>query len=117
MITDFQKLLAETAHVFDVTPEIILAKGRKKEIALARQVVMALWSDHHSFQDATNRVNRTCHNTAMYARERILNRAELDPNFARIVAGIAARCQHEEPEEKNRILSTFCLEERNNGAN
>ena len=94
MITDFQKLLAETARVFDVTPEVILAKGRKKEIALARQVVMALWSDHHSFQDATNRVNRTCHNTAMYARERIINRAELDPNFARLVAGIAARCQH-----------------------
>ena len=65
-------------------------------MALARQVVMALWSDHHAFQDATNRVNRTCHNTAMYARERVLNRAELDPNFARIVAGIAARCQHTE---------------------
>jgi chromosomal replication initiation ATPase DnaA len=117
MITDFQKLLAETARVFDVTPEVILAKGRKKEIALARQVVMALWSDHHSFQDATNRVNRTCHNTAMYARERILNRAELDPNFARIVAGIAARCQHEEPEEKNRTLSTFCLEKMENEPN
>lgn len=96
MITDFQKLLTETARAFDVTPEVILAKGRKKEIALARQVVMALWSDHHSFQDATNRVNRTCHNTAMYARERIINRAELDPNFARLVAGIAARCQHAE---------------------
>jgi chromosomal replication initiation ATPase DnaA len=105
MITDFQKLLAETARVFDVTPEVILAKGRKKEIALARQVVMALWSDHHSFQDAANRVNLTCHNTAMYARERILNRAELDPNFARIVAGIAARCQHtaEEPEPLEKI--------------
>ena len=105
MITDFQKLLAETARVFDVTPEVILAKGRKKEIALARQVVMALWSDHHSFRDATNRVNRTCHNTAMYARERILNRAELEPNFARIVAGIAARCQHTNPSNSTGLES------------
>ena len=94
MITDFDKLLTETARVFDVTPEAILAKGRKKTIALARQVVMALWSDHHAYQDATNRVNRTCHNTAMYARERVLNRAEFDPAFGRIVAEISARCQH-----------------------
>lgn len=117
MIANFDKLLHETARAFDVAPEVILAKGRKKEIALARQVVMALWSDHHAFQDATNRVNRTCHSTAMHARERILNRAELDPNFARMVAGIAARCQHEEPEEKNRVPSTFCLEEQNNETN
>lgn len=97
MITDFQKLLAETARIFDVTPEIILANGRKAEIALARQVVMTIWSDHHSFQDAANRVNRTSHQTAMHARERIINRAELDPSFARIVAGIAAQCQHPNP--------------------
>jgi len=97
MIANFDKLLHETALAFDVTTEGILGPTRHKTMALARQVVMALWSDHHSFQDATNRVNRTCHNTAMYARERIINRAELDPNFARIVAGIAARCQHATP--------------------
>ena len=101
MITNFKKLLNETALAFDVTPEAILAKGRKKEIALARQVVMALWSDHHTFQDATNRVNRYCHNTAMYARDRILNRAGVDSSFARIVAGIAARCQHSEENPSN----------------
>ena len=96
MIANFDRLLTETARAFDVTTEGILGPTRHKTMALARQVVMALWSDHHAFQDATNRVNRTCHNTAMYARERVLNRAELDPNFARIVAGIAARCQHTE---------------------
>ena len=93
MIADFDKLLTETARAFDVTAEDILGPTRHKTMALARQVVMALWSDHHTYQDATNRVNRTCHNTAMYARERVLNRAEFDQNFARIVAGIAARCQ------------------------
>ena len=96
MIANFDKLLTETARAFDVTEDGILGPTRHKTMALARQVVMALWSDHHAFQDATNRCNRTCHNTAMYARERVLNRAELDPNFARIVAGIAARCQHTE---------------------
>ena len=101
MIANFEQLLAETARAFDVKVEDILGPTRHKTMALARQVVMALWSDHHSFQDATNRVNRTCHNTAMYARERVLNRAELDQNFARIVAGIAARCQNEQPVEKS----------------
>ena len=96
MIANFNKLLQETARAFNLTEEGILGPTRHKTMALARQVVMALWSDHHAFQDATNRCNRTCHNTAMYARERVLNRAELDPNFARIVAGIAARCQHTE---------------------
>jgi chromosomal replication initiation ATPase DnaA len=96
MIANFDQLLHETAQAFDVAPADILGPTRHKTMALARQVVMALWSDHHSFQDATNRVNRTCHNTAMYARERIINRAEFDPNFASIVAGIAARCQHAE---------------------
>lgn len=100
MIASFDQLLHETAQAFGVPPEDILGPTRHKTMALARQVVMALWSDHHSFQDATNRVNRTCHNTAMYARERVLNRAELDKNFARIVAGIAARCQNEQPVEK-----------------
>ena len=93
MITNFEKLLHETARAFDVTAEDILGPTRHKTMALARQVIMALWSDHHTYQDATNRVNRTCHNTAMYARERVLNRAELDQDFAWIVAGIAARCQ------------------------
>ena len=94
MINNFEKLLHETAKAFDVTPEDILGPTRHKTMALARQVVMALWSDHHAYQDATNRCNRTCHNTAMYARERVLNRAGFDPAFASIVAGIAARCQH-----------------------
>jgi len=105
MIANFDQLLAETAQAFDVKVEDILGPTRHKEMALARQVVMALWSDHHSFQDATNRVNRVCHNTAMYARERVLNRAELDQNFARIVAGIAARCQHTNPSNSTGLES------------
>lgn len=94
MINNFEKLLHETAKAFDVTEADILGPTRHKTMALARQVVMALWSDHHAYQDATNRCNRTCHNTAMYARERVLNRAGFDPAFASIVSGIAARCQH-----------------------
>ena len=100
MITDFNLLLKETADAFGVTAEAILAPGRKAHIALARQVVMALWSDHHPFQDCVDRVNRGCHNTAMHARDRILNKAEFDKGFAAVVAGIAARCQYQPQENE-----------------
>ena len=55
MISNFEKLLHETAKAFDVTEADILGPTRHKTMALARQVVMALWSDHHAYQDATNR--------------------------------------------------------------
>ena len=97
MITDFDLLLAETARTFDVSTEAILGPSRHQTISLARHVVMALWSDHHSFPESAARCRRVCHNSAMYAREKVLNRAELDANFARLVAGIADRCQHANP--------------------
>jgi chromosomal replication initiation ATPase DnaA len=103
MITDFDLLLAETARTFDVSTEEILGPSRHQTISLARHVVMALWSDHHSFPESAARCRRVCHNSAMYAREKVLNRAELDANFARLVAGISNRCQHSNPSNSTGI--------------
>lgn len=101
MITDFDKLVDETARAFNVPPDEILGASRKHDPAMARHVVMALWSDYHPFQDAANRCNRNCHNSAMYARERVLNRAGYDADFARVVAGISARCKQAEEKPAN----------------
>jgi chromosomal replication initiation ATPase DnaA len=100
MITDFDLLLTETEAAFQVGREEILGPTRKKTPALARHVVMALWADDHAFQDAANRCNRGCHSTAMWARERVLSMAELDPSFASMINAIYHKCQWraEEPE-------------------
>ena len=103
MIADFNLLVEETSLAFMVDPEDILGPKRTKLAALARHVVMALWADFHPYQDASSRCNRGCHSTAMWARQRVLNMAEIDESFAAIVRSISRRCQHnpetkEEPE-------------------
>ena len=94
MIVDFDLLLSETAKAFQIGAEDILGPRRTMTASMARHVVMALWADHHPYQDASNRCNRRCHSTSMWARQRVLNAAEIDPSFALLVAGISKRCQH-----------------------
>ena len=100
VIADFDLLLAETSKVFRVSTADILGPKRTRAASLARHVVMAIWTDYHSFQDASNRCNRGCHSTSMWARQRVLNEAEMDASLAAMIAGISRRCQHgAEPEE------------------
>lgn len=94
MITDFNLLLAETSKAFQVSEEDILGPRRTRAASLARHVVMAIWTDYHSFQDASNRCNRGCHSTSMWARQRILSEAGMDASLASIIDGISKRCQH-----------------------
>lgn len=104
MIADFDLLVEETSLAFMVDPEDILGPRRTKLASLARHVVMALWADFHPYQDASSRCNRGCHSTAMWARQRVLNMAEIDEHFASIVKIIARRCQHNfSTEEKPEI--------------
>ena len=103
VIANFNLLLEETAKEFGVETEDILGPRRTQTASLARHVVMALWADHHPYQDASTRCNRGCHSTAMWARQRVLNMAEIDEYFAAMVKNISKRCQHnpetkEEPE-------------------
>ena len=99
MITDFYKLVDQTALMFDVHPDEILGPSRKKEPSRARHVVMALWADHHSYQDAANRCGRKCHSTVIHAREKILNKAGIDQSLANMLEMIVARCQYGASEE------------------
>ena len=116
MIADFDLLVEETSIEFMVPPEDILGPRRTKLASLARHVVMALWADFHPYQDASTRCNRGCHSTAMWARQRVLNMAEIDESFAAIVRSIARRCQHDyfaikepETEEKPEVkYFTIC---------
>lgn len=93
MITDFDLLVSETARILNVPSSEILSRSRKKEPTRARHVIMALWSDHHSFQDTADKCGRSCHSTVIHAREKLLNRAGMDQSLARIVETISARCQ------------------------
>jgi len=93
MIVDFDLLVRETADAFGIDPHEVLGLSRKKTEALARHVVMALWADDHAYQDTVDRCRRRCHNTAMFASAKVFAMAQIDVSFARMVAGISARCQ------------------------
>ena len=107
MIADFNLLLEETAKAFGVETEDILGPRRTQTVSLARHVVMALWADYHPYQEASQKCNRGCHSTSMWARQRVLNMAAMDDSFAAMVSAIAQKCQYaptetetEEPVEK-----------------
>jgi len=75
MLINCQKtLLQSAADVLGVTPEDILGKRKRFTEALARQIVMTLWSESHSLQDSAEIVNRTHHTAAFYARRKIYER-------------------------------------------
>jgi chromosomal replication initiation ATPase DnaA len=112
MIADFNLLLEETAKTFKVTPEEILGPKRTRIVSLARHVVMTLWSDYHPFQDASDRCNRNCHSTAMWARQRVLNLADLNPMFSTMVARIAKRCQYGRTEPENDMEDEPIVEDK-----
>lgn len=94
MITNFDLLVTETALVFDIPADEILGHSRKKEVTLARHVVMTLWADDHSYKDTANRCERGCHSTVIHAREKILNKAGLDHSLAYMMSKISRRCQY-----------------------
>ena len=63
-------LIQSVADVIGVKPEAITGKRKRLSEALARQVVMTLWSEAHSLQDSAEIVNRSHHTAAFYARKK-----------------------------------------------
>ena len=63
-------LIQSVADVIGVKPEAITGKRKRLSEALARQLVMTLWSEAHSLQDSAEIVNRTHHTAAFYARKK-----------------------------------------------
>jgi chromosomal replication initiation ATPase DnaA len=63
-------LIQSVADVIGVKPESITGKRKRLAEALARQIVMTLWSEAHSLQDSAEIVNRGHHTAAFYARKK-----------------------------------------------
>lgn len=70
LIDNKSALIQSVADVCGVKPEAITGKRKRLSEALARQIVMTLWSEAHSLQDSAEIVNRTHHTAAFYARKK-----------------------------------------------
>lgn len=75
IIDDFDVLLESTAQVLGIEKHLILGPSRHALPSHGRQIVMALWSEHHSLIDSARVVGRISHGVAMYARQRIFSRS------------------------------------------
>ena len=74
LIDNKSALIQSVADVLGVKPEAIAGKRKRFSEALARQIVMTLWSEAHSLQDSAEIVNRTHHTAAFYARKKTYER-------------------------------------------
>ena len=70
LIDNKSALIQSVADVIGVKPEAITGKRKRYSEALARQLVMTLWSEAHSLQDSAEIVNRSHHTAAFYARKK-----------------------------------------------
>lgn len=70
LIDNKSALIQSVADVVGVKPEAITGKRKRYSEALARQLVMTLWSEAHSLQDSAEIVNRSHHTAAFYARKK-----------------------------------------------
>jgi len=70
LIDNKSALIQSVADVIGVKPEAITGKRKRLSEALARQLVMTLWSEAHSLQDSAEIVNRSHHTAAFYARKK-----------------------------------------------
>ena len=73
-------LIAAAADVMGISPESITGKRKTFAEALARQIVMTLWSESHSLQSACEVVGRIHHTSAVYARTKILSQLQYCEN-------------------------------------
>lgn len=85
---DFHKLVDTCAREFQTTAEEILGKSKVHNVATARHLVAALWSDNHSYMDTARRLNKSKHWTIMNSRERIRFLVETDKWMSRVCADV-----------------------------
>jgi chromosomal replication initiation ATPase DnaA len=76
LVDDEKALITAAAIVMGVTPEAITGRRKRYAESLARQIVMAIWSDSHSLQHSCEIVGRTHHTAAYYARRAIHERLQ-----------------------------------------
>jgi chromosomal replication initiation ATPase DnaA len=90
-INDSAALLSAAADIMQTTPEAI--KGARKTFteSLARQIVMTLWAESHTLQEACGIVGRTHHTSAVYARRKIHSRLQYCEATRARISGIIER--------------------------
>lgn len=71
LIDNAQALIHAAADVMQIDPEDITSKRRTFAVSLARKIVMTLWAESHSLQDASRIVGKANHTNAHYARRTI----------------------------------------------
>jgi hypothetical protein len=70
-VDDAAILIDSAALAVGVDRATIMSGSRLKRPSLARQIVIALWSEDHSLQDSVAIVGRTSHSLGHYSRQRI----------------------------------------------
>ena len=76
VIDDIETLIDSTAEALGIHRSLITGPSRHSTPSFGRQIVMALWSEDHSLQEAAEVVNRTSHSLAIYARQRIFSKIQ-----------------------------------------
>ena len=71
LIDNAPALIRAAAYVMQIDPEDITSKRRTFAVSLARKIVMTLWSESHSLQDASRIINKANHTNTHYARRTI----------------------------------------------
>jgi hypothetical protein len=71
LIDNADALIRAAAYVMQIEPEDITSKRRTFAVSLARKIVMTLWAESHSLQDASRIIGKTNHTNAHYARRTI----------------------------------------------
>ncbi len=83
-------LLALIAKHFDLKPQDILSKGRRKELVIPRQIAMYLIRENttHSFPEIGQFFSGRDHSTVMYAVQKVAKQIETDYEFADLIRTI-----------------------------
>ena len=91
--TTFKAVLEHVARHFDILPEDILKKTRKKEVVVPRQIIMYLLRTelNYSFPSIGRRLGGKDHTTVMYAVTKIENALEKNEQLRGELATIKER--------------------------
>ena len=76
----YKHIIKVVSDFFDITPEDLTIKGRKKEVVRPRQIVMYLMRSelHYSYPGIGEKIGGRDHTTAIHAFEKIRKELEID---------------------------------------
>ena len=107
IIDDLDTLLDAASEALGVRREDILGDTRLQMPSLARQIVMALWSEGHSLQESAAAVGRTSHSLAVYARRRIFDGLHSKNKLRQRVKGVLELYREKKARPSQLVLLPF----------